>query len=117
MTPRRRFRVAFSASPAAAVGVAVALRAGQRSAFARAGAGAVIIGAVNAAWDSLKAGRGLGAMIRHVLSPARMPSETEGLAPMVLGTLIRALGDQIGTLIRQTAARPAIVVGQFGLMP
>ena len=105
MTPRRRFRVALAASLAAAVGVTVALRAGQWSAFAC--AGAVIIGAVNAAWDSLKAGRGLGAMIRHVLSPARMPSETEGLALMVLGTLIRALGDQIGTLIRQAAARPA----------
>jgi hypothetical protein len=80
MTPRRRFRVALAASLAAAVGVAVALRPGQWSAFARAVAVAVIIGAVTAAWDSLKAGRGLGTMIRHVLSPSRMPPGMKDLA-------------------------------------
>ena len=100
MAPRPRFWVALAASTAAAAGgVAMSLITGHWTAFARSGAIIVIIGGVVAAWDSLAAGRGVVALVRHVLSRDRMPSETEGLALMVLGTLIWAFGDLAGVLV------------------
>lgn len=97
MSPRPRFWIALAASvTAAAVGVAISRQTGNWTAFARAGAIIVIIGATVAAWDSFAAGRGIQAMVRHVLSRDRMPSETEGLVLMALGTLIWAFGDLVG---------------------
>jgi hypothetical protein len=100
MSPRPRFWVALAASTtAAAIGITISLDTGNWTAFARSGAVIVIIGAVVAGWDSLAAGRGVLAMFRHVLSRDRMPSETEGLALMVLGTLIWAFGDLAGLTV------------------
>ncbi len=100
MAPRPRFWVALAASMApAAIGVAVSLKSGEWTAFARSGAVIVIIGAVVAAWDSLASGRGILAMVRHVLSRERMPSETEGMVLMMLGTVIWAFGDLAGHVV------------------
>lgn len=100
MSPRPRFWVALVASTAsAAVGVAVSRETGDWNVFARSGAVIVIVGAVVAAWDSLQTGQGVLGMVRRVLSRDRMPSETEGLALMVIGTLIWAFGDLAGLVV------------------
>jgi len=101
MSPRPRFWVALSASAAAAaVGVAISLENGDWTAFARSGAIIVIIGAVVATWDSLRSGLGVLDMVRRVFSRDRMPSETEGLVLMVLGTLIWSFGDLAGLAVK-----------------
>lgn len=100
MSPRPRFWVALAASStAAAIGVAVSLDTGNWTAFSRSGAVIVIIGAVAAGWDSLRSGQGVLGMVRRVMSRDRMPSETEGLALMVIGTLIWAFGDLAGLAV------------------
>lgn len=100
MSPRPRFWVALAASTAtAAIGVSVSLDTGNWTAFSRSGAVIVIIGAAAAAWDSLQSGQGVLGMVRRVMSRDRMPSETEGLALMVIGTLIWAFGDLAGLAV------------------
>lgn len=97
--PRLRLAVAIGAAVlAAAVGVYASTRSGEWLHFARSGAVIVIIGAVVTAWDWLRAGNSLVQLLRHALSRERMPSETVGLALIVLGTLIWAFGDLVGRL-------------------
>jgi hypothetical protein len=97
MVPRLRFWNALGAAVlAAALGVYVSSQTGDWTSFARSGAVIVVIGAVVAAWDSLRAGNGLVPLLRHLSSRERLPSETLGLCLIVAGTLIWAFGDLAG---------------------
>lgn len=100
MIPRLRFWTALLASIAAlAAGVFMSRRTGDWTWLSRTGALVVIIGAVVAAWDSIRAGNSALLFARHLFSKERMPSESLGLALMVLGTLTWAFGDLLGDLL------------------
>lgn len=93
-TPRPRFWLAlFLAFATIGIGLYAARATGEWAHFARSGAVLVILGAVFAAFDSLAAGNNPFAILKRTLSRDRMPSETLGLALMVVGTLIWGFGD------------------------
>lgn len=100
MAPRPRFWIALLGALAIVAG---GLYLGERyddwTHFARSGAVLVILGAVLTAWDHLKAGTNVILMVKTAVSRDRMPSETLGLALMVVGTLIWALGDLVGLVV------------------
>ncbi len=92
--PKPRFWIALAAALAAlTAGALWGQRSGDWSNFARSGAVLVIIGAVITAYDYLRAGSSVLMMVKHLLSRDRPPSETLGLALMVIGTIIWAFGD------------------------
>jgi membrane-anchored protein YejM (alkaline phosphatase superfamily) len=101
VTSRRRFVFGLAAALLALVlGVAAALRSGDWSEFARAGAVMVVIGALVTAWESLREDEGVLGALRRIVSRQRRSTETLGLCLMIAGTLIWAFGDLVGVLLR-----------------
>lgn len=101
MTSRRRFVFGLAAALLAlALGLVAALRSGDWSDFARAGAVIVVIGALVTAWESLREDEGVLAALRRIVSRQRRSTETLGLCLIVAGTLIWAFGDLVGVLLR-----------------
>jgi membrane-anchored protein YejM (alkaline phosphatase superfamily) len=101
VTSRRRFVFGLAAALLALVlGVAAALRSGDWSEFARAGAVMVVIGALVTAWESLREDEGVLGALRRIVSRQRRSTETLGLCLMIAGILIWAFGDLVGVLLR-----------------